>query len=401
MKIFIDTNSYLNSYGISDNISLLIKLKKILTNKDSGVELIATQQVLDEYYRNIGNRIEQSRDQLKESSSEIVYKFSKSLKDIENKVKKDIVLLTKKIDKMKVDQEKAFEKRVIRTEKLISQIFSFATIIPYNDSILEKSKERYLKGNPPRKRDSGDKDPSYGDAINWETILSISDKNFDLFIISTDLDYAEKVNGNKKINRFLENEWKKAGGKSIKLLYLAIFLTIFEKEPILPKEELYKEIINSDLVDNHQPFELETFSSNLGVVSPLIDTSSLRYLKDSYGDATRVLQTINVPTFHNTLKNMSLVDLSQSISMAKTISTYANQNALNIRSYMDEASKMFQSIDIPKLHDTWADAHKKITRFQNTFTTLKTNPPFRSSQIDITDISLNKNKINPEDDLLK
>jgi hypothetical protein len=276
MKIFIDTNSYIGLSSIG-NYAPLIELRKILCDKESKIELIITQQLFDEYDRNVGNITDKSRSKIETAECEVKISVSDILKpDIENKINQDKKTLAKKVDVIKIKMLKDFDRKVNKTQKLVYEIFKLGTKIDCTESILKKAQQRHIKGNPPRKNDD-----SYGDAINWESILSISDLDFDLAIISSDPDYAEKDKGLRKINRFLKKEWKANGGKSVVLhSYLGPFINTLKKEVVVAKEEIYQEIKSSDSLHNDQIFKTGINLPNFDSLTTL-DMSPYYKISDS------------------------------------------------------------------------------------------------------------------------
>lgn len=246
MKLFTDANTYLAFFGIDSNLSSLKELKKLLNDKDSKLELILTQQLLDEYERNIGSRMEQSRENIIKKVLKIKIEQPSY---IQEKIEDDVQKILEKVEILKEEKLKDLEKNFSEAEKITEEIFSLATIIPTTTDIIEKAKERWNKGNPPRKKEGAD--PSYGDAINWESMLATLAE--DLVIVSNDPDYAEPKKGEKVINRFLEKEWGKKG-KGIALYpQLGIFINTLEKKPVISKEALEKEISSSDVFSIEKP----------------------------------------------------------------------------------------------------------------------------------------------------
>ena len=249
MKVFIDTNVYLSFFGVDPNLPALLEFKKLLKDKNSKVELIVTQQLFDEYERNVGSIMDMSRQQLAKEAFDLKLVAPEYL---EKEFKNDINKIIEKAKLLKEKKLEKLEKSFLETEKVISEIFSLGINIPLTDEIILKAKERCDRGNPPRKiKTSPENNTSYGDAINWESILSSVNDN--LIIISNDPDYAELFKKQKIINRFLKKEWNKKG-KTIHLYtQLGIFINTLEKEPVIPKEAIEKEIRSSDLISIEKP----------------------------------------------------------------------------------------------------------------------------------------------------
>lgn len=242
-QIFIDTNTYLSFFGVDSDSSSLFEFQKILTDKNSGIKLIITQQLLDEYERNVGSKIDMSRQKVAKELIDINVNTSD---DIKREIEKDIEKIKEKAISIKQKKVEVLKKRFLETEKLIDEVFTLGTKVPLTDDIIKKAKERFNRGNPPRKVES-QKD-SYGDAINWEVMLS--SVNDDLVIITNDPDYAELFDGQKIINRFLKTEWGKKNKEIILYTQLGVFINTLEKKPVISKEVIEKEIKSSDLISS-------------------------------------------------------------------------------------------------------------------------------------------------------
>ena len=74
------------------------------------------------------------------------------------------------------------------------------TPIPPSDEILEALGNRVQVGNPPGKAQS------FGDAINWETLLRAAPDGEDLLLVSADGDYASALD-RSSLDGFLRQEW--------------------------------------------------------------------------------------------------------------------------------------------------------------------------------------------------
>ena len=90
-------------------------------------------------------------------------------------------------------------KNELSADNLIVEIFEKSTVIEVTDEIISKAKKRVTLGNPPGKVGS------YGDAINWECILTRLEWLDILHFISRDKDYASRIHEGR-FNEFLERE---------------------------------------------------------------------------------------------------------------------------------------------------------------------------------------------------
>ena len=89
----------------------------------------------------------------------------------------------------------------LKADEIINEIFEKSGLLGHNDELISRAKVRYDLGNPPGKNNS------YGDALNWETLLTICPSEKDLIFISDDKDYFSEVD-NTKFNKYLNREWK-------------------------------------------------------------------------------------------------------------------------------------------------------------------------------------------------
>lgn len=89
---------------------------------------------------------------------------------------------TNKIKLLKKLQRDA-ETETLMADDILGQLLSKATFIETTSDILQKAKTRFDIGNPPGK------DKSYGDAINWISLLESAPNDEDIYFISEDKDY--------------------------------------------------------------------------------------------------------------------------------------------------------------------------------------------------------------------
>jgi len=136
----------------------------------------------------------------------------------------------------------------LKADNVVEQLFTNAEEIDYTPEIVERSKLRYDLGNPPGKGNS------YGDALNWECLLTIKNNHlgekYDLYFISDDKDYVSLIDKND-FNPFLAKEWNKQKGSKI-LFYKN--LTDFFKENysyIKLADDFERELLVSKLVNSY------------------------------------------------------------------------------------------------------------------------------------------------------
>ncbi|HEX3095732.1 MAG TPA: PIN domain-containing protein [Patescibacteria group bacterium] len=221
MKVFIDANILL-SHLQSEDAAILKELKKLI--KSNKVTLLVPEQLKQEYSRNLGQRItsiadgynklvkrfprQSSENKEKEKQSERSEKISRKVKQIETIIDKTFAKEIKEWEKF-VKEEKALAvKRINTNNELIQEILSLGDPIKEDEFIIARAERRFLKGNPPRKLKENENifTTSYGDAINWESLLERADDQ--LTIISKDLDYCEPSETGLVINRLLKEEWE-------------------------------------------------------------------------------------------------------------------------------------------------------------------------------------------------
>lgn len=199
MNLFIDTNVYLTFYHFSsDDLEELRKLCVAIDNNE--ISLFITEQVINEFDRNREARISDALKRFNEQKlgsqfpqickgypefnelQESLNKFEKAKDQIMEKLKNDIV------------------NRRLGADIVISELFAKGETLSIDEKILEKAKTRSEFGNPPGKINS------YGDAINWELLLSKLPMEQDLYLITDDKDYISPVDENRLAD-FLVDEW--------------------------------------------------------------------------------------------------------------------------------------------------------------------------------------------------
>lgn len=195
INLFIDTNVWLSLYDFSKNV--LEEFEKIKVNKKY-VRLVITEQVVDEFWRNREDKINQilKRFEYKKFQFPNVIKPYSEYIDLRKK-QSDLVRLFEDLKKKVEDDLYDVNTEV---DKIIDEFFLESVDIEEN--ILTLAKERFDKGNPPGKNGS------YGDAINWEYLLQKIPKGEDIYIVSDDKDYQSPLSKGK-INLFLKKEWEK------------------------------------------------------------------------------------------------------------------------------------------------------------------------------------------------
>jgi predicted nucleic acid-binding protein len=242
MKLFIDTNIYLKFYHFTSDE--LEELNKLIVLIDEGeIELLLPKQVINEFRRNREVKIADALKKLKEERLNKTFpvfckeykKFqimNKAISDYENSKKALISQL-----------ELAIETYKLKADITIDEIFDKAIFVDITDELIERAKLRFDLGNPPGKNNS------YGDALNWESLLIEVNYEEDLFFLSDDKDYFSQID-NKKFNKFLEREWDEI--KSSKIFFYKSISDFFkEKYPdIKLATELLKDLTINKLEES-------------------------------------------------------------------------------------------------------------------------------------------------------
>ncbi len=241
MNLFIDTNIYLMFYHYSsDDLEELKKLAVAIKGRE--VRLFLTQQVKDEFKRNRESTI---ADTLKRFGEQrLGNQFPQICKEYDeyHDLRKAIVWYEETKERMSQKLRSDIENKSLGADKVISELFAKATLFKYEDEILAAARLRMALGNPPGK------DGSYGDAVNWETLLAKTG-NEDLFFITDDKDYKSQVN-DTRLAEFLSQEWEEK--KSGTLSYYRKLSDFFrDKFPAIQlASELEKELAISQLANS-------------------------------------------------------------------------------------------------------------------------------------------------------
>jgi len=217
--VFIDSNIFLDFYRLGkDDLEKLTQLIDLI--KNGKIKIYLTKQVYDEFFR---NREEAFKKTYKNFLDEKVNIQMNSIFKNYPEYKK-ITLVKRALEKLKSDLGQKVEvdmnSRSLIADEVVKKIFDASQFIA-SDIFLDKAIVRHKLGNPP-----GKKNNSYGDEINWETLLQCVPDGEKLIIISNDGDYESPMS-ERKIDSYLEVEWKKIKKSKI---YLYKSLGIFFKE---------------------------------------------------------------------------------------------------------------------------------------------------------------------------
>jgi predicted nucleic acid-binding protein len=195
--LFVDTNIFLTLYAFSDDDIEQFRRLFVLA-QEGEIDFLLPQQVIDEFWRNREATIAQSLAPLQ---SRINPKLPAPIRELPEATK--LISAQKDYEKHRASLIKSFltksSAHELMADKLVIEIFEKSTVIEVTAEILGKAQRRIVLGNPPGK--SG----SYGDAINWECILSHLGLLDNLFFVSKDTDYSSSLHDGE-FNEFLQRE---------------------------------------------------------------------------------------------------------------------------------------------------------------------------------------------------
>lgn len=207
MHVFIDTNIFLNFYHFTDED--LDTLNNVFAeHKFGSATVYVTQQVKDEFTRNRDSKIKDAIKRFQEAKFNVqIPIFMKGFPEYDLIKRQSSEL--QKSTKALLDRVKTkIENKELLADSLIGTIFANSQILKTTEKIFGAAIKRGRLGNPPGKLDS------LGDAINWETLLSVVPEQNDLHIVSADGDYYSTLHDTKP-NTFLRDEWKERKNSNI------------------------------------------------------------------------------------------------------------------------------------------------------------------------------------------
>lgn len=240
--VFIDSNIFLDFYRLGKED--LEKLNLLVDLIESGeIRVYLTKQVREEFYRNREETFKRTYKSFLDSKIDVsMNSIFKNYPEY-----KKITLLKKALERLRSDLgqkvESDMSQKLLIADEAVRKIFGASYFID-SDQFLEKAVIRHRLGNPP-----GKKNNSYGDEINWETLLQVVPEGEKLILISNDGDYESPLL-ERNINSYLEAEWEKYKRSKI---YLYKTLGVFFKEHDIAidfeieqdKNSLIENLINS------------------------------------------------------------------------------------------------------------------------------------------------------------
>lgn len=242
MDLFIDTNILLAFYHFSsDDLEELWKLAVLL--QKGRLRLLLPEQVRDEFDRNREGRIAESLKRLRELP--LKYQFPQLCKEyseyeeLRELQKQMSDHHSKPIEQIEEDEARSD----LKPDLILKELFELAHPIERTPHLVERAEMRVRIGNPPGK--SG----SLGDAINWESILTLASEGQELAIITDDRDYRSPIDS-KQFNRMLADEWESISDTSLQY-YERLSEFFADRHPdIKLASELENDILISELASS-------------------------------------------------------------------------------------------------------------------------------------------------------
>lgn len=210
MHLFLDTNTYLGFFRLSDDN--LEQLKKLSERVGSGeTTLYVTEQVRAEFLRNREGTIDEALDTARKAAK-LPNQFAHLFESIDGyaEVRTALRDAEEKLRVLIADAVGAVADGSLHADGLITELFARGKSIALTDAILEAAERRVLLGNPPGKPGS------YGDAVNWESLLVEVPKDEDLVLVTNDKDYKSKLDLSR-LNEYLIDEWTRRKGSQVHL----------------------------------------------------------------------------------------------------------------------------------------------------------------------------------------
>lgn len=339
IQIFIDTNVLLALYGVgSDDLK---QFQNLLELMEDSIQVVLPEQVKNEFYRNRDSVLSNIISKLEKFPNRYptILRENDDFKDIQRTIKE----LKTKYDKIVKETEQASANETLVADNTIREIFDKCTWFEATNSIIEKAKKRMDIGNPPGK------DDSYGDAINWETLIEALPNNVDLFFVSKDNDYSSMLD-KQKFNSYLATEW--SNKKDSKIKYFR------DLNALLQSEDLKAQLAQSDNESSSQISEIISTIDLDANTSSSTDPEQEELIK-------KLRASRNFITTHSIIEKLSgydnwtpnqLVQLSEALCYNSQVNMiiedddvlefYKSLNLLNILFEVDDFDIVSRAIDL-------------------------------------------------------
>ncbi len=239
MNLFLDSNIYLSFYRLSDDdLEELQKLTVVVKSKNTA--LYVTDQVRDEFNRNREGVIAGSLKAFETSKLPSGFpRLVMNYPDYEA-MTKALAEYDKHRNSLSREVREAAANKKLHADGIIDELFKLARKVPMTEDIWTAAQQRFDLGKPPGK------DASYGDAVNWESLLDVVPDGEDLLFVTGDSDYSSKLDILLLADALL-SEWKMKK-KSTVTLYKNLNSLFKDKYPTIKlASELERELAIIDL----------------------------------------------------------------------------------------------------------------------------------------------------------
>ncbi|MDB3936202.1 PIN domain-containing protein, partial [Granulosicoccus sp.] len=286
----------LNFFALSNND--LEELRKLVSLIDSNdIELIFTEQVLDEFHRNRDGKIAEAIRKL--DDQKLKHQFPVMCRDY--LAYKDLREIGKEYDKklksLKNSLIRDAKQSQLKADLLIDDILSRSKICRRTDEIVKLASLRVKLGNPPGKNGS------YGDAINWEILLLSADRSTELCVIADDKDYFSTTD-TKSPNSFLLREWYESVGTDC-LFYrdISSFLRDHFPEVKIPSETELNTAVNQFVSAGDKELARKAIEKMSAMEA--FSNANVNYIVDAFLDNESVKEILNEKNVEDFLLSFS------------------------------------------------------------------------------------------------
>jgi len=235
LNVYIDAQIWLSIYDCSDdNHEQFGKLGELIDKKE--IKVFLPQQTHEEVLRNRENKIKEAQKQFEMLTIPKITNLCKVYDEYNTFM--ESVKQMKIIHKDLIGRiQEGIKTKQLYADKVLDELFTKIDIITRTIKLINDAKIRFDVGNPPGK------DKSYGDAINWETLLETVPKGEDIYFISSDKDYKSALD-DEKLNQYLYDEWKRKKDSEIYFhTSLTSFICMHLKNVALKTENDKEELI--------------------------------------------------------------------------------------------------------------------------------------------------------------
>ncbi|GLK51157.1 PIN domain-containing protein [Maricaulis virginensis] len=221
--VFIDTCEFVKFFEASKvDIKTLAKFADKISDTD--FVFVTTKQVKQEYKKNRLRAIKTIIESTVNRNPKILPPALGSI-DEKNKYESLISETEKLISEVSRKALAKAKNNRLGADQAIKKIFDSSTEIEITPEIIQKARNRFDRGLPPRKYGKSD---SIGDAINWECLLSNAGFLDELYIVSGDGDFESQLFPLRP-NELLSDDW---ASETLDSTYIYKSLSHFIKDKI-------------------------------------------------------------------------------------------------------------------------------------------------------------------------